>query len=89
MSEDAGEADKDNPEDSCVVLRISWQYEQQLNVFRSLLAGFVMAIRDPVVLLFAVTSICQFLGQSFANFFPTCVDNPSICKNIMNSHFVD
>jgi len=52
MSEDAGEADKDNAGDSA-------------------LAGFVMAIRDPIVLLFAVTSICQFLGQSFANFFPT------------------
>ena len=39
------------------------------------MAGLVMAIKDPVVLLFALMSILQILGLAFSNFFPTCVSN--------------
>lgn len=49
------------------------------------MAGFMMAIRDPIVLIFAVMGIAQFLGQSFANFFPTCVAN-SIFRDLSDSH---
>ncbi|KAF8228548.1 MFS general substrate transporter [Tricholoma matsutake] len=52
MSEDAGEADRDNAEDSPM-------------------AGFMMAIRDPVVLIFAIMTVSQILGLTFVNFFPT------------------
>jgi hypothetical protein len=73
LSEDAGEADKDSLEDSYVLTHYSGTDEEQLNVMNSPVAGFMMAIRDPIVLIFAVMGIAQFLGQSFANFFPTCV----------------
>ncbi|KXN84326.1 hypothetical protein AN958_12741 [Leucoagaricus sp. SymC.cos] len=52
LSEDAGEADKDNKEDS------AWK-------------GFKMAIKDPLVDIFAIMTVCQLLGLSFVNFFPT------------------
>ncbi|KAF8228527.1 MFS general substrate transporter [Tricholoma matsutake] len=52
MSEDVGEADRDNAEDSPI-------------------AGFMMAIRDPVVLIFAIMTVSQILGLTFVNFFPT------------------
>jgi hypothetical protein len=39
------------------------------------MAGFMMAIRDPIVSLFALMTVFQILGLSFANFFPTYVPN--------------
>lgn len=42
------------------------------------IAGLMMAIKDPIVLLFALMTICQILGLSFSNFFPTWVSNSSI-----------
>jgi hypothetical protein len=48
----------------------------------------MMAIRDPIVVLFAVMSICMFLGQSFANFFPTYVcDSPSLNAFVLYQAF--
>ncbi|KAG5634252.1 hypothetical protein H0H81_002695 [Sphagnurus paluster] len=55
LSEDAGEADKDNPEDSP-------------------LEGLKMAIKDPLVFLFALQTVSQLLGLSFVQYFPTYVD---------------
>ncbi|KAF8218614.1 MFS general substrate transporter [Tricholoma matsutake] len=52
MSEDAGEADRDNAEDSPM-------------------AGFMMAMKDPIVLIFAIMTTSQLLGLTFVNFFPT------------------
>lgn len=52
LSEDAGEADKDNPEDSP-------------------LEGLKMAIKDPLVFLFALQTVSQLLGLSFVQYFPT------------------
>lgn len=52
LSEDAGEADQDNAEDSPM-------------------EGLKMAIKDPLVLIFAVQTVSQLLGLSFVNFFPT------------------
>jgi hypothetical protein len=33
--------------------------------------GLIMAIKDPVVLLFALTELLELLGMSFVQFFPT------------------
>ncbi|KAL0961171.1 hypothetical protein HGRIS_006143 [Hohenbuehelia grisea] len=52
LADDAGEADKDNPEDS------AWN-------------GLILALKDPIVLIFAVMTTAQLLGLSFVNFFPT------------------
>ncbi|RDX53992.1 MFS general substrate transporter [Lentinus brumalis] len=37
----------------------------------SVLKGFLMAIRDPKVLVFALMACCLLIGTGFANFFPT------------------
>jgi len=52
LSEDAGEVDQDNPEDSFV-------------------SGLMMAIRDPIVLVFALANLAQVFGLTFVLFFPT------------------
>ncbi|KAJ7274058.1 major facilitator superfamily domain-containing protein [Mycena rebaudengoi] len=52
LADDAGEADKDDVNDSP-------------------LAGFKMAIKDPLVLVFAFMNTAQLLGLSFISFFPT------------------
>jgi hypothetical protein len=69
LSEDAGEADKDNAEDSYVCVNIG---RQMAHVgLHSPMEGLKMAIRDPIVLLFALMTIAQLLGLSFVQFFPT------------------
>lgn len=35
--------------------------------------GLKMAIKDPIVLVFALMTTSQLLGLSFVQFFPTCV----------------
>ena len=43
--------------------------------------GLIMAIKDPLVSLFAIMTISQLLGLSFVQYFPTLVDShPSIVK---------
>ena len=43
--------------------------------------GLIMAIKDPLVSLFAIMSTSQLLGLSFVQYFPTLVDShPSIVK---------
>ncbi|KAK0469860.1 major facilitator superfamily domain-containing protein [Desarmillaria tabescens] len=55
IAEDAGEADKDNKEDSP-------------------LHGLKLALKDPLVYMFAIMNITQLLGLSFSNFFPTLTE---------------
>jgi hypothetical protein len=39
--------------------------------FTSAFKGLMMALKDPLVTVFAIQTIAQLLGLSFVNFFPT------------------
>ncbi|KAG6898395.1 hypothetical protein C0992_004105 [Termitomyces sp. T32_za158] len=70
ISEDAGEADQDNAEDSYVYSLQTLDWYPLLEYF-SPLKGLKMAISDPLVLIFTLQTVSQLLGLSFVNFFPT------------------
>ena len=69
LSEDAGEADKDNEDDSCVIPILSDMLDYSTGSRQ--LQGLKLAIKDPKVSIFAVMTISQLLGLSFVQFFPT------------------
>lgn len=52
----------------------------------SILHGFKLAIKDPLVLMFTAESVLQILGISFVNFFPTYVVYVSVCLIDQSKH---
>jgi hypothetical protein len=73
IAEDAGEADRDNKEDSCVYLayRNHDPIERRLSPWK----GLVMAVKDVKVWILAFIAMTETLGLSFVNFFPTYANN--------------
>ena len=69
LADDAGEADKDNSNDSCVLLNdFSPVY---VNISIRIVHGLVLAVKDVRIWIFALLNTSQLLGLSFVNFFPT------------------
>ena len=72
LAEDAGEADVDVATDSYVSLHTfpcGFSPDPSCSAF----SGLIMALKDPMVSIFAVMTCSQLLGLGFVNFFPTCV----------------
>jgi hypothetical protein len=75
LSEDAGEVDQDNPEDSYVSVHSSAARNHHSISIGRFVSGLMMAIRDPIVLVFALANLAQVFGLTFVLFFPTCACN--------------
>ena len=71
LAEDAGEADKDDAEDSWVATYFDCNLTT--HSLPSPNQGLIMAIKDPLVSLFSILAVSQLLGLSFVQYFPTCV----------------
>ena len=71
LAEDAGEADSDNTGDSSVTICFDCSWVQLDGDLHSQVQGLIMAIKDPLVLLFVIMAMPQLVGLSFLQYFPT------------------